>query len=93
MPVVRPNTAVRATRAIQQQSTATTTTVAARSFSATPRAAGAHGPQYDPPSGWLFGVKPGEKYQKEGWENPFFYGFCGSLLLAALAYGYKPDSS
>ncbi|KAJ1324925.1 ESSS subunit of NADH:ubiquinone oxidoreductase (complex I) [Microdochium nivale] len=88
MPAVRPNTAIRATRALVQQS------AAARSFSATPRTAGgAHGPQYDPPSGWLFGVKPGEKYQKEGWENPFFYGFCGSLFLAAVAYGFKPDTS
>ncbi|ESZ93992.1 hypothetical protein SBOR_5633 [Sclerotinia borealis F-4128] len=25
-----------------------------------------HGDHYDPPSGWLFGVKPGEKVEKEG---------------------------
>jgi len=90
MPPIRPNTAARATRALKQQAVITP----ARSFSATSRAAGgAHGPQYDPPSGWLFGVKPGEKYQKEGWETPFFYGFCGSLLVAAVAYGFKPDTS
>lgn len=86
MPAVRPNTAVRATRALQQSTTR-------RAFSATPRTSASHGPQYDPPSGWLFGVKPGEKYQKEGWETPFFYGFCGSLVLAAIAYGFKPDTS
>ncbi|KAI2610593.1 ESSS subunit of NADH:ubiquinone oxidoreductase [Hypoxylon sp. NC1633] len=91
MPIVRPNTAVRATRALQQQQTKKST--ATRSFSATTRASSSHGPQYDPPTGWLFGVKPGEKYQKEGWEGPFFYGFCGSLFLAAIAYGFKPDTS
>ncbi len=100
MPAVRPSTVVRATRALQQQSQSassntsstisTTTTV--RHFSATPRAPASHGPQYDSPTGWLFGVKPGEKYQKEGWETPFFYGFCGSLVLAAIAYGFKPDT-
>ncbi|KAI2633014.1 ESSS subunit of NADH:ubiquinone oxidoreductase [Hypomontagnella submonticulosa] len=90
MPAVRPNAAVRATRALQQSSTTSTV----RSFSATSRAPASHGPpQYDPPTGWLFGVKPGEKYQKEGWETPFFYGFCGSIVLAAIAYGFKPDTS
>lgn len=38
------------------------------------RAAGdhAHEDHYDPPGGWLFGVKPGEKYENEGWENVWF---------------------
>ncbi|KAI1343056.1 ESSS subunit of NADH:ubiquinone oxidoreductase-domain-containing protein [Xylariaceae sp. FL0016] len=98
MPAVRPSTAVRATRALQQQTAQSTTTAsqpatAARQFSASARTSASHGPQYDPPTGWLFGVKPGEKYQNEGWEKPFFYGFCGSLLLAGVAYGYKPDTS
>ncbi|KAI5923389.1 ESSS subunit of NADH:ubiquinone oxidoreductase-domain-containing protein [Camillea tinctor] len=70
-----------------------TTPTARRAFSATARTPASHGPQYDPPTGWLFGVKPGEKYQKEGWETPFFYGFCGSLVLAGVAYGFKPDTS
>ncbi|KAF2188321.1 hypothetical protein K469DRAFT_661034 [Zopfia rhizophila CBS 207.26] len=48
---------------------------------------------YDPPTGWLFGVKPGEKYEKEGWEGVWLWGFCGSLALAAVAYAYKPDTS
>ncbi|KAI1734065.1 ESSS subunit of NADH:ubiquinone oxidoreductase [Xylaria scruposa] len=92
MPAVRATTAVRATRALQQ-STTTTTTTTTRPFTASARTSASHGPQYDPPTGWLFGVKPGEKYQKEGWETPFFYGFCGSLLLAGVAYGFKPDTS
>jgi len=94
MSAVRPTAAaVRATRAALQQQSATPSIPAARQFTASARTSGAHGPQYDPPTGWLFGVKPGEKYQKEGWENPFFYGFCGSLLLAGVAYGFKPDTS
>ena len=100
MPPIRPSSCVRAARAAATLATTTapsTTTVAAggaaRLFSSTTRAAGAHGPSYDPPSGWLFGVKPGEKYQNEGWEGPFFYGFCGSLVLFTIAYAFKPDTS
>ncbi|KAK6082893.1 NADH:ubiquinone oxidoreductase 11.6kD subunit [Seiridium cupressi] len=89
MPAVRPQAAVRASRAL----TSSQSTAATRSFSATATQKASHGPQYDPPSGWLFGVKPGEKYQNEGWEKPFFYGFCGSIALAAIAYGFKPDTS
>ncbi|TGZ81263.1 hypothetical protein EX30DRAFT_331260 [Ascodesmis nigricans] len=48
---------------------------------------------YDSPSGqWLFGVPPGTR-TKEGWENLFYFGFAGSLVLASVAYAYKPDSS
>ena len=54
--------------------------------------AGDHGSHYDPPSGWLFGVKPGEKYEKEGWENVWFWGFYGSIGLAVVAYAFKPDT-
>ncbi|RKU48637.1 hypothetical protein DL546_009108 [Coniochaeta pulveracea] len=66
---------------------------ARRAFSTTRAQRGGHGPSYDAPSGWLFGVKPGEKYQKEGWENLFFYGFCGSLGVFAVVYAFKPDTS
>ena len=52
-----------------------------------------HSHHYDPPSGWLFNVPPGEKYKKEGWENLFIYGFWGSVLMAVVAYAYKPDTS
>ncbi|KAK5637431.1 hypothetical protein RRF57_013143 [Xylaria bambusicola] len=91
MSAARATNAVRATRAALQQST--TATPSTRQFTASARTSASHGPQYDPPTGWLFGVKPGEKYQKEGWETPFFYGFCGSILVAGVAYGFKPDTS
>jgi hypothetical protein len=48
---------------------------------------------YDPPSGWLFGVKPGEKAEKEGWENIWIYGFFGSLAFGVVGYAFKPDTS
>jgi ESSS subunit of NADH:ubiquinone oxidoreductase (complex I) len=54
---------------------------------------GDHGSHYDPPGGWLWGIRPGEKYEKEGWENLFFYGFYGSIGLAVVAYAFKPDTS
>jgi hypothetical protein len=54
--------------------------------------AGGHESHYDPPNGWLFGVKPGEKYEKEGWEGPIYWGLCGSLALAVVAYAFKPDT-
>ncbi|KAF9895417.1 hypothetical protein FE257_000323 [Aspergillus nanangensis] len=51
------------------------------------------GDHYDPPTGYLFGIKPGQKYVKEGWENIWYYGFIGSLLVAGVAYVFKPDTS
>lgn len=94
MPVIRPNTCARAARVVQLSSSGPATApTSARAFSATTKTAASHESQYDPPTGWLFGVKPGEKYQKEGWETPFFYGFCGSLGLFAVAYAFKPDTS
>ncbi|KAK5110361.1 hypothetical protein LTR62_006069 [Meristemomyces frigidus] len=53
----------------------------------------AHEDHYDTPSGWLWGVKPGEKYENEGWENVWFYGFFGSLAFGLVGYCYKPDTS
>jgi len=63
-------------------------------FSTPTRRAGdhAHEDHYDPPTGWLWGVKPGEKYENEGWENVWFYGFFGSLLFGVVGYCYKPDT-
>jgi hypothetical protein len=52
----------------------------------------AHEDHYDPPGGWLFGVKPGQQYENEGWENVWFYGFFGSLLFGVVGYCYKPDT-
>lgn len=69
---------------------------ARRTLSTTPaRASGGHGhgPEFDPPTGWLFGVRPGEKAEKEGWENLAYYGFCGSLAVFGVAYAFKPDTS
>lgn len=54
---------------------------------------GDHGDHYDPPGGWLWGLRPGEKYEKEGWEGLFYYGFYGSFVVAAIAYAFKPDTS
>jgi hypothetical protein len=93
MPLPRPNTAARlitTPRARLQ-----IVTQARRPFSATTtRSAGdhAHEDHYDPPTGWLFGVKPGEKYENEGWENVWFYGFGGCLLFGVIGYCYKPDT-
>ena len=47
---------------------------------------------YDAPSGWLFGVKPGEKYEKEGWENVTFYVFIPMMVLFVGVYAFKPDT-
>lgn len=63
-----------------------------RPISSTPVRSGGHGPTYDAPTGWLFGVKPGEKYQNEGWENLWFYGFFGALAACTIGYIYKPDT-
>ncbi|KAL2043351.1 hypothetical protein N7G274_003657 [Stereocaulon virgatum] len=52
-----------------------------------------HESQYDPPTGWLFGVPPGEKYKEEGWEKSWFWGYYGSLAFGVVAYAYKPDTS
>ncbi|KAL8736240.1 MAG: hypothetical protein Q9166_000395 [cf. Caloplaca sp. 2 TL-2023] len=65
-----------------------------RPFSSTPpqQSDDAHS-HYDPPSGWLWGIPPGEKKEKEGWENMWIYGFYGSLLVGVVGYIYKPDTS
>ena len=88
------SSAARAARALQTATVPTTTTTTLRaaqfSTSAARRGGGAH---YDEPTGWLFGVKPGEKYKPEGWEKPFFWGFCGSLIVFACVYPFKPDTS
>ena len=65
-----------------------------RQISSTPalRGGDAHGDHYDPPTGWLFGVKPGEKYEKEGWEGPVYWGLCGSIVFGIVAYAFKPDT-
>ncbi|KZM23929.1 uncharacterized protein EKO05_0009387 [Ascochyta rabiei] len=54
---------------------------------------GGHESHYDPPTGWLFGVKPGEEYKKEGWENVTFYAFIPMMVLFVGFYAFKPDTS
>lgn len=83
--------AVLATRASRQTAASA---AGRRTFATTPaRRSGGHGPEYDPPTGWLFGVRPGEKAEKEGWENMVYYGFCGSLVAFGIACAFKPDTS
>lgn len=66
----------------------------ARSLSLTAaRKSADHGDHYDPPSGWLFGVKPGEKAEKEGWEGLWVYGFFGACAFGVVGYAVKPDTS
>lgn len=72
-----------------------TSNLRSRPFFTTPPAQSgdSHGPHYDTPQGWLFGIPPGQKYEKEGWENMWVYGFWGSLLFGVVGYAYKPDTS
>lgn len=63
-----------------------------RAFSRSQAKQSGHGPSYDPPSGWLFGVKPGETYEKEGWENAMYWGFGGACAFGVVAYAFKPDT-
>ncbi|KAJ2910836.1 hypothetical protein GGI21_000447 [Coemansia aciculifera] len=54
---------------------------------------GGHGPQkFNEPGGYLFGRKPGEKYEEEGWETIWIGGFTIAFGLAALGVYYKPDT-
>ncbi|CEJ91701.1 Putative NADH:ubiquinone oxidoreductase 11.6kD subunit [[Torrubiella] hemipterigena] len=85
MAIIRHTAApLRAVRCLRQP-------VATRSFSVTAQRLGG-GAQFEPPSGWLWGIKPGEKPEPEGWEWPM-YLFCGSLLVATAAIAFKPDTS
>jgi hypothetical protein len=105
MPLLRPSIALRASRILaatpSSSSILSGTSGSAisshiRTLSATTKLAASdhvHEDHYDPPTGWLFGVKPGEKYQKEGWEGVWMWGFFGSLGLAVVAYAFKPDTS
>jgi hypothetical protein len=94
MPTLRPSTALRCVRSVQRQpSTTSIASTASRTFSATARTRSGGEPQFDPPTGWLFGVKPGEKPEKEGWEGPFIYLFMGSMVVGGIALAFKPDTS
>lgn len=53
---------------------------------------GEHDSHYDPPGGWLWGIRPGEKAEREGWEIPF-YVMCAGYVIAVIAYSMKEDTS
>ena len=102
MAPLRHNTALRCVRRLQNPSprasaaaaTLPATTAAARSFSVSTRrpAGDHHGPQWDPPSGWLWGIPPGEKAKKEGWEGPM-YVYLASFVVLTVFLAFKPDTS
>ena len=95
MPLPRPATRLISSPRATLQILTNTVARTSRPFTSTAlRKAGdhAHDDHFDPPGGWLFGVKPGEKYENEGWENVWFYGFYGSLLFGVVGYCYKPDT-
>ncbi|KAK7510927.1 NADH:ubiquinone oxidoreductase 11.6kD subunit [Phyllosticta citriasiana] len=77
-----------------------TSTAAARPFSSSPQklAGGEHHhgsseDMYDTPGGWLWGQNPREKYEEEGWEKLWYWGFLGGLGVATAAYQFKPDTT
>ncbi|KAG9572861.1 hypothetical protein KCU77_g8011, partial [Aureobasidium melanogenum] len=94
MPLLRP-TAFTSRAAQSALVSAPRSIVARRALSTTQQLRGgaSHDDHFDPPGGILFGVKPGEKYQDEGWEKIFYWGFFGSLAFGVIGYAYKPDTS
>jgi hypothetical protein len=95
MPLPRPSARLITSPRANLHILSSTAARASRPFTSTAlRKAGdhAHEDHFDPPGGWLFGVKPGEKYENEGWEHVWYYGFFGSLLFGVVGYCYKPDT-
>ena len=87
--------AARSTNSLRTLSFSHSPTTPVRSLSSTASRRAGHSEEspYDPPSGNLFGVPPGEKYQNEGWERLWVWGFWGTCGLATVAYCFKPDTS
>ncbi|KIM85286.1 hypothetical protein PILCRDRAFT_817285 [Piloderma croceum F 1598] len=53
-------------------------------------------PQYNEPSGWIFGEKPpppGQKRVREDWELTWYLGMFGAMGFAGVLHYYKPDTS
>lgn len=48
--------------------------------------------QFDPPTGWLFGVKPGQKTEYEGWEWPMV-AFGATIVGTGVAFAFSPDTT
>lgn len=92
MALLRPTAFSR--RAAQLAASTPRSIAARRTLSSTQQLRGgaSHDDHFDPPGGVLFGVKPGEKYQEEGWEKIFYWGFFGSLAFGIVGYAYKPDT-
>ena len=91
--LLRPSSCARAARVVQRTTPAASAPASTtRAFSATSSRASGGKLEHDPPTGWLFGVKSGEKYQKEGWETPF-YVMIGGLVVFSVALAFKPDTS
>ncbi|KAF2405291.1 NADH:ubiquinone oxidoreductase 11.6kD subunit [Trichodelitschia bisporula] len=82
-----------AARCVLRRPTGAAPTIRPFTASREVRGGSGHGSHYDPPTGWLWGIEPGTKYQPEGWEQITWWGFCGGLTLAVVAYAFKPDTS
>ncbi|KAI9730587.1 MAG: hypothetical protein M1834_005830 [Cirrosporium novae-zelandiae] len=94
MPSRLPTTATASTRAILRLHSPVSTPSRQLSTTRSLRSAhGEHESQYDPPTGWLWGIPPGKKYEKEGWEGLMLWGFGGSMLFGVVGYIFKPDTS
>lgn len=66
--------------------------LSSRGFSMSARRQGGGKLEFEPPTGWLWGVKPGEKAEAEGWEWPM-YIFLGGLAATGVALAFKPDTT
>jgi len=53
-------------------------------------------PQFNEPTGLLFGEKPpppGHRRIKQPWESLWYYGMYGSMLVGGVLLYFKPDTS
>ncbi|OLL21799.1 hypothetical protein NEOLI_004209 [Neolecta irregularis DAH-3] len=48
--------------------------------------------KYEPPTGNLWNVAPGKKYEPEGWEFMWKWGMMGGLVLGTVIAMYRPDT-
>ncbi len=54
--------------------------------------ASGHDDHFDAPSGWLWGIRPGEKAEKEGWEG-LAWVYVGVWVVAIALYTMKEDTT
>jgi hypothetical protein len=50
-----------------------------------------HHEEFNPNRGWLWGVKPGEKAEREGWEMPAAFGGV-AIFFCVVAMIFRPDT-